>query len=305
MANDAQRNDRLNRLAATASVTVAVVLVAGKFGAWLVTDSVSLLGSLADSSSDLLASLITFVSIRHAIRPADFGHRYGHGKAEALGALAQAAFITGSAVLLGFQAVRRLVNPEPVTQNLIGVFSMVAAMALTLLLLFIQRAVLKRTGSLAVRADSAHYGGDLLMNAAVIVALVVGDLTGWLLLDPLLGLAIVPVLLFSARSVAKMALDMLMDHELPDDDRRRIESLVRGHPDVRGMHDLRTRRSGADVFIEVHLELDGDAPLRAAHEICDAVELRIQEVYPVAGILIHAEPAGIDDVRLDARLIPP
>jgi len=302
MAEGIADGHRLNRRAALASVGVAVVLIAAKLAAWLITDSIVILTSLVDSGIDLLASLVTFVSVRQAAQPADRAHRYGHGKAEALGAFAQAGFVGGSALILASEAVQRLISPQAISQGRVGIFVMLLAIALTGGLVLFQRAVVRRTGSVAIRADSLHYRGDLLMNLAVIAALMLTEIQGSPLIDPLFALAIVAWLLYGAVGVARHALDMLMDRELPGERRAHIRELALGHPSAQGVHDLRTRRAGADVFIELHLELDGGLSLDQAHDITHEVEARIREAFPDADILVHQEPAGLADERLDHKI---
>ena len=293
---------RLNDLAAIASVAVAAVLIGAKFAIWIATGSVAILGSLIDSGIDALASAITFVSVRQAAQPPDRAHRYGHGKAEAIGAFVQAGFVLGSAFFLAIEAVRRLFDPQPVEQSGLGVAVLLLATLLTAALLAFQGHVVRRTGSIAIRADSLHYRSDLLMNLAVIAALVLGEATGSMLIDPLFGLGIVVVLLLGASRVARHALDMLMDRELPAAQRARIRALALEHPKAHDVHDLRTRRAGADLFIELHLELDGRLSLEQAHAITHEVEERIRAAFPAADITVHQEPAGLQDERLDAQI---
>ena len=292
----------LTRRAAIASLAVATILVLAKLGAWVVTDSIALLTSLVDSGIDFLASLVTFVSLRQAAQPADRAHRYGHGKAEPLGAFAQAGFVAGSALILASESVQRLIAPQPINQGRLGIAVMLAAMVLTGMLVLYQRAVVRRTGSIAIRADSLHYRADLLMNLAVIAALVLIELTGSPLIDPVFALAIVAVLLYGAAGVGRQALDMLMDRELPAAERTHIRALALGHPAAQDVHDLRTRRAGGDVFIELHLELAGDLPLEQAHAIAHEVEERIRAAFPAADIIVHQEPAGLEDERLDHKI---
>ena len=206
---------RLNDLAAIASIAVAAILVVAKLAIWIATGSVAILGSLVDSGMDALASVVTLVSIRQAAQPPDRAHRYGHGKAEAIGAFVQAGFVLGSAFFLANEAARRLLSPQPLEQSALGIAVLLLASLLTAALLGFQRYVVRRTGSIAIRADSLHYRSDLLMNLAVIAILVLTEATGSMLVDPLFGLALVLVLLFSAFAVARRALDMLMDRELP------------------------------------------------------------------------------------------
>jgi ferrous-iron efflux pump FieF len=293
---------RLNVLAAVASVAVAATLVCAKLVIWIVTGSVAVLGTLIDSGLDAIASIVTLVSVRQAAQPPDRAHRYGHGKAEAIGALVQAGFVLGSAFFLANEAIRRLIAPQPIAQGHIAIAVLLGAIVLTTVLIAFQRFVVQRTGSIAISADSLHYRADLFTNVAVILAMALVQATGWPTIDPLLGLGIVGLLLYSASGVARRALDMLMDRELPAESRARIRKLALAHPKAHNVHDLRTRRAGSDVFIELHLELDGDLQLEQAHDITHEVEARIRAAFPEADILVHQEPAGLEDRRLDAAI---
>ena len=294
--------DRLNRIAAVASVGTASILIVAKLAGWIATGSVALLASLADSCIDALASLATLFIVQRAAEPPDRAHRYGHGKAEPIGALLQAAFLTGSALIVTSEAIQRLITPEPLTYRGVGIAVMVVAILLTSVLVLFQRAVIRRTGSLAIGADRVHYLSDLFTNLAVIGAIGISWLTDWPYADPLFACLIVAFLLRGAASIGRRALDMLMDRELPPPERAKIHALAANHPDIRGVHDLRTRRAGSDVFIEVHLEIDGRLPLSRAHEIAHEVEDRILGAFPGASVALHQEPAGLDDERLDAQI---
>jgi ferrous-iron efflux pump FieF len=293
---------RLTHLAAVASLGVAATLICAKLVIWVITGSVAILGSLVDSGLDAIASIVTFISVRQAAQPPDRAHRYGHGKAEAIGALVQAGFVLGSALFLASEAVRRLISPQPIEQSGLAVAVLLLAILLTAALLGFQRYVVRRTGSIAIQADSLHYRSDLLMNLAVIAALVLSEATGRPIIDPLFGLGVVLVLLYSAFGVARHALDMLMDRELPAEQRAYIRRLALEHPGAHNVHDLRTRRAGADVFIELHLELDGELSLEQAHHLTHEVEARIRAAFPGADIIVHQEPAGLADERLDAQI---
>lgn len=293
---------RLRRLATYASVAMASTLIVAKLAAYLLTESVSILSSLIDSSTDLMASVVTLFGVRHALRPADRWHRFGHGKAEGLAALAQAAFIGGSAVFLTIEAVRRLIFPSPVGETGVGVAVMLLSIVLTAGLVTFQRYVVRHTGSIAIGADRLHYSGDLLMNAAVITALLLTRWTGVGAVDPLFGIGIAAFLLYGAWGVAQDALAVLMDRELPQEERERIAKRVLSHPQARGLHDLRTRSSGTGVFIELHLELDPHLNLVQAHDITDTVECDLRAAFANAEVLIHQEPAGLKDERLDYRI---
>ncbi len=296
-------NARLMRLATYAAVGVALVLVAGKLVAWLATDSVSMLSTLVDSTLDAFASFANLIAVRHALVPADHEHRFGHGKAEALAGLGQSAFIIGSAAFLLLAAGQRLLHPRPLEQGTLGLAVMGVSLVLTIALVLFQRHVSRRTGSIAIAADSVHYVGDILGNLAVILAIVLSVMFGWLWADPLLGAAIAGFLLKSSWTIARQSLDILMDRELPDEDRRRIDELATAHPDVIEVHDLRTRSSGQQSFIQFHLVLAPDMTLRKAHRIGDEVEAAILEGYPEAEVLVHLDPEGFDEHVATAEVV--
>ena len=296
---DPGRADRLRRMATYASVAVGATLAVAKLAAWLVTGSVTVLSSLLDSLVDVAASVIILVSVHHALRPPDRSHRFGHGKAEPLGALAQAAFIAGSGLFVVFQAIDRLIDPEPLTATAVGIAVMLLSIVATTALVAFQRYVIRVTNSLAIAADSLHYKGDLLINLAVIGTLVAFEATGIVWLDPIVAMAIAAYLLTNAALVGRDAFDLLMDRELSQADRDRIKTVVREDRRVLGLHDLRTRSSGTTYFIELHLELEGTLTLVQAHDVADDVEAALAAAFPGAEIIIHQEPAGLDDVRLD------
>ena len=283
---------QLMRRATYASTSVAVVLIMAKALAWGMSGSVSLLATLIDSTLDALASLINLLAVRHALSPADKEHRFGHGKAEALAGLAQATFITGSAAFLLLESGRRVMNPLPLESYGLGIGVMLFSIVATLGLLAYQRHVIRQTGSTAISADALHYRTDLLVNGSVILALWL-SVRGWPGFDALFAIAIALYILYSAWEIVRQAFDHLMDRELPDEDRQRITEIARSHPEVRGMHDLRSRRSGTATFIQLHLELDDELPLLQAHRISDEVEDRLRDTYPGAEIIIHIDPVSV------------
>ena len=288
-----EANGRLMRLATYASVSVALTLIALKTGAWIVTESIAMLSTLVDSLLDALASIVNLVAVRHALAPADREHRFGHGKAEALAALAQSAFIAGSAVLLLFQAGERLINPRPLAKPEAGIAVMLVSIALTVILVLFQLWVVRRTRSVAVAADSLHYKGDILVNVAVIAALILGSWFGWLYADPIFGAVIALYVLYSAWLIVREAMDMLMDREMPEQDRDTIREIAMAHPEVASVHDLRTRRSGPTSFIQLHLVMSAELTLLKAHDISDVVETEIRDAFPEAEVMIHQDPTGI------------
>jgi len=286
------RAARLMRRATYASTSVALVLIVAKTVAWLMTDSVSLLATLIDSCLDAAAAIVNLLAVRHALEPADRQHRFGHGKAEALAGLGQSTFIAGSAVFLSLEAIGRFSHPQPVGALGVGVAVMVFSILATVGLLLFQRHVIHHSGSTAIKADYLHYKTDFMINAGVIVALTLSSY-GWPGFDPVFAIAIVAFILYSAWGIAKESLDLLMDRELPEGERAKIKALVRNHPDTKGLHDLRTRKSGMTVFIQLHLELDDNLTLMQAHRIADSVEALILDNFPDAEVLIHEDPASL------------
>ena len=286
---------RLMRQATLFSVAVALVMVALKLAAWILTGSVALLSTLIDSTLDGLAALVNFLAIRHALEPADHDHRFGHAKAEPMAGLAQSAFIGGSALFLIGEAAQRLFDPDVIGNALFGIVVMAIAIVVTLALVLFQRLVIARTGSLAISADHLHYMGDLLMNGAVIVSLVISWQFHFTLADPLFAMGIAFYLIWGAWQIGRRSYDLLMDKEMPDEQRRRIEAICLAQPGIRGVHDLRTRSAGLAEFIQVHVTMDPMITLSEAHEISERVEVALREAFPAADVIIHQDPDGISE----------
>lgn len=281
---------RLMRLATYASVATAVSLIVAKLVAWFITDSVSILATLVDSSLDVLASVVNLIAVHHALQPADREHRFGHGKAEPLAGLGQSMFIAGSAGILLLQGINRLLNPQPLEAGLeLGVGVMVFSIIASLALYSFQRYVVRQTGSTAIQADALHYKTDVLVNGSVIVALLL-TFYGWPQFDPIFAIAIALYILYSAWHIVRESINLLMDHELPEEERQKISALVINHPDAIGLHDLRTRRSGTTVFVQLHLELDERLSLKQAHDIADELEHKIAALFDEAEVIIHEDP---------------
>ena len=295
-------NDRLRRKATYASVSVATILIVAKLAAYLMTDSVAMLSSLLDSLFDLVASLVTAYGVASALRPPDHEHRYGHGKAEPLAALAQAAFIIGSSLVLGYEAVSRLYHPQGIEHETVGYAVMGLAIVLTTGLVTFQHHVVHETHSTAIGTDRLHYVGDIAVNLAVVIAFALHHFTGQNWFDPVFAIAIASGLLVSAFHVLKLALIALMDAELPDDRRAHIRDIVRRQSGVTGVHDMRTRSDSDHIFIELHVEMDGAISLLQAHELSEKIIDAINAEIPNADIVIHQDPAGLIEDRRDAQI---
>jgi ferrous-iron efflux pump FieF len=284
----------LVRLATCAAIAVASILVAGKAYAWHLTGSLSIQASLVDSLLDAFASLLNFVAIYHALRPADDEHRFGHGKAEALASLGQSIFIAISAAWLLKEVIERIYKPEPLIFSHLAVAVMIGATVLTFFLILGQRYVIRRTKSLAVSSDSLHYQTDLLSNIGVLLCFYLSSYFNISYFDTGVGALISVYLLHSTWIIAKKAFDILMDRELPDEIIERITKIAQNHHKVLGIHDLRTRSSGQNEFIQMHLDLDKDMSLYQAHIIADEVAAEINKVYPKAEVIIHQDPVSND-----------
>jgi len=276
--------------AALASVATATFLMALKGWAVTATGSVAMLGSLADSALDLVASLVTLLGVHVAARPADRTHRFGHGKAEALAALFQVMVITASACGIGWRAIDRLIRGEITANAEYGMGVSIVAILVTLLLVAYQRRVIAATGSVAIGADHVHYQSDLLLNGAVIAALALDQFAGLPAADPLFGVAIAFWLLWGAWRASIQAIDQLMDKEWPEEKRRRFLEVAGTHSELIGIHDLRTRTSGTTDFVQFHVWVDRDMSVAQAHEVMDQIEAKLMAEFPDTEILIHPDP---------------
>ncbi len=290
---DARRRARLNVSAGAAAVATAAALVALKLWGLAATGSLSIAASLADSGLDLVASIAGLAAILYAARPADEDHAFGHSSAEDLAALGQAALVTASALMIGWRAVERFLSdaPPPLRDEEAGIAVMAVSILLTGALVLWQRRVARRTGSRVVAADSLHYLADLLPNLGAIAALAASALFGIGDVDNIVALAAAAMLLAGAQRIAGGAWNALMDRRADAEVIALIERIAAGHPGVRGFHDLRTRTAGARIFVQIHIELDGDQTLREAHEIGAALRRRIVEALPEADVIVHKDVA--------------
>ncbi|MEE1878159.1 cation diffusion facilitator family transporter [Altererythrobacter litoralis] len=283
----------LTRSAAYASIATALFLAALKLWASWVTGSTAMLGSLADTTLDLIASLATLLGVWVASHPADENHRFGHGKAEALAAIFQVMLITLSAGGIALRAVTRLVEGGQTAAAEEGIAVSLVAIVATFALLAWQRHVISKTGSVAIKTDHMHYQSDILLNLSVIAALVIDQFLGFGAADPLFGLGIALWLAWGAWRAGGEAMDHLMDREWPEERREEFLAVLAKHPDIRGVHDLRTRTSGADDFVQFHMAVDPHMTVVEAHALMDEVEERIAREFPGVEVLIHPDPEGL------------
>ena len=282
----------LVKFAAIAATSTALILVLLKLYAWLVTDASSLLASATDSMLDLFASMMNIVILRYALAPADDEHKFGHGKAESLAGLVQAAFVLGSALLLILNGIDRFINPKTVVQTEVGISVSVIAIVMTLALVLLQRYVIKRTNSVAISADALHYQSDLLLNLGVLAALVLSDGI-WPQADGLFTVAVGVFLAWGAVKIIWLSVHQLMDRELPEQEISEIHNIINSHQGALGVHELRTRGSGNMRFIQFHLELDDKLSLLEAHQIGDEIEQAILDKFSPCEVFIHHDPSSV------------
>ena len=293
-----QKNTHLLvRSASIASLLVASTLIALKYYGWVTTNSVSLLGSLADSLIDFLASVFVFVAISYSILPADAKHRFGYGKSEGLAAFVQSLFIGISGIYVCFEAIKRLLNPSQINQPSTAIWIILVSIILTLALVMYQKYVVKKSKSIAIESDRYHYLTDTYINLSVLFSIAITGWTQFVFIDALVGLLISGVILYTSVTLLKKSFKILLDQEIQSDDRDRIREIALDHPKVLGFHDLRTRDTGREYIIQFHLELDPNMSLLESHEITDEVTDNILKLYPDSELIIHTDPLGIDEER--------
>ena len=291
--------NKLKRLAATMSVSLAVALCFLKIFGSIYTGSLAILSSLIDSLADVFASSLSFVAIKFSTRPASLEHRYGYGRAESISALAQAAFIAGSGLFVMYDGITRIINPAPLEQTDFGIMVMAISLLATLALIAFQKYVTKKTASPAIKADSAHYTVDVLTNLSIIISLLVVKFLGINWFDILTAFVISAYLIFNAYKLAAEAVSALTDRELSPEIRQKVIDIVNNSEGIKGYHDFRSRDLGGTYFFEIHLELDGNLTLNITHQLTDKVEEAIKRQFPEAQVIIHQDPYGLRENRLD------
>ncbi|MEG3754234.1 cation diffusion facilitator family transporter [Psychromonas arctica] len=281
----------INR-AGHAAIIAASLLIIVKLVAWFMTGSSSILAALTDSLMDVTTSVINLFAIKIALQPADKEHRFGHGKAESLAGLAQAAFISGSSIFLMINGVSALVNNQPIHASSIGISVMIFSLLVTLALVLFQGYVVRKTNSMAIKADALHYRTDIMLNGSVLLAIILASY-GWHWADGVFAIAVSLFILYGAWEIGVQSIDALMDKQLPQEDQELIIKRAYSVKGVRGVHDLRTRYSGYIKFIQLHLELDDEQSLFDAHQKADDLELILETDFPGADILIHLDPISV------------
>ena len=292
-----KNTEPLVKSASIASLLVASTLIVLKYYAWISTSSVSMLGSLADSLIDFLASIFVFIAITYSFLPADEKHRFGYGKSEGLAAFIQSLLIGISGIYVFTEAIKRLLNPSQINQPNIAVWIILVSIVLTIALIMYQRYVVKKSQSMAIESDQYHYLTDTFINLSVLFSIVITGWTRFTFIDAVVGLLISGVVLYTAFILLKKSFKILLDQEIQSSHRDQIRKIALQHPQVLGFHDLRTRDTGQKYIIQFHLELDPNMTLLESHKITDEVTDNVLNVYPNSELIIHTDPLGIDEVR--------
>ena len=287
----------LVKSASIASLLVASTLIVLKYYGWVTTSSVSLLGSLADSLIDFLASAFVFIAITYSFLPADEKHRFGYGKSEGLVAFIQSLLIGFSGIYVFIEAIKRLIYPSQINKPIVAIWVIIASIVLTVSLVMYQKYVVEKSKSMAIESDQYHYLTDTFINLSVLFSVVISGWTRFIFIDAVVGLLISGVVLYNAFILLKKSFKILLDQEIQSSDRDEIKKIALEHPKVLGFHDLRTRDTGRNYIIQFHLELDPKMSLLESHTITDEVTDNVLEKYPDSDIIIHTDPLGIEELR--------
>lgn len=297
-----QSRDGLTRYA-WLSVATAFAVIFLKVGAYLLTNSIGFLSDALESTANIVAAIITLAALTVAARPPDHEHAYGHSKAEYLSSGAEGVLIILAALFIATQAILRFLNPVPLEQIGLGiVVSSIAAMAN-----FIVARILMRAGtrhrSVALTADAHHLLTDVWTSVGVVVGVALVGLTGWLWLDPMIGLIVSVQILFTGSKLVRGSVNGLMDAGLPEDEVNRVCAILDEYREL-GVtyHALRTRQAGAQRFVSVHIQVPGNWSVQRGHELLEAIEQEIRQGLAPVNVTTHLEPVE-DPVSWDDAVL--
>lgn len=283
------------------AVVLGIIMAVGKFFLWRETHSIGLLSSLVHSGLDMFGAISSFIAVRYAARRPDDKYRYGRGKAESFSAVFQVCLVVFAGFHLLEAVIDKIGHSHPIDHSSFAIFVLLVFVVLTGWLLIWQSAAIRSTGSIAVRGDRAHYFADFLANLVVIIGIALSSFTPLYWADSMVGMLMAFWLFFTAFQIGRLAWAQLMDMELNEDERISIKCLAMQDPDVRAVHDLRTRASGPHLHIQMRLDLDEVLTLSQAHDVVLAAEARLMAAFPAADILIHPHPAGCKHNHGNAR----
>lgn len=296
---------KLTRYAWLSFVT-AIGIIILKVSAYLLTGSMGFLSDALESGANIIAAIITLVALLVAARPPDNEHAYGHSKAEYLSSGAEGTLILVAAGFIAWQAIVRLLNPEPLNQVALGILVSAAAALANFLVARVLLKAGKEHRSDALTADAQHLMTDVWTSVGVIVGVALVSLTGWLWLDPVVALVVAAQILFTGFKLVRNAVNGLMDAGLPDEEVAQVRSILERF-DSEGVkyHALRTRRSGAQRFVSVHIQVPGDWSVQQGHELLEKIEGEIRSDLSPVNVLTHIEPVEDPVSWKDAALNRP
>jgi ferrous-iron efflux pump FieF len=291
------KSNFLIKRAVSASILTSSIIIIAKIIGWYVTDSLTILASLTDSLLDIAVSFINFIAAKYALQPPDDEHRFGHGKAEDLAVFAQSAFFSLSGIFIMVVSIKRLIYPTFIEKSGVGIVIMLFSVFITIALVSYQSYVVRRTRSNIVKADRVHYSMDLFSNIAVIASLYLSTLFNSKIIDPIFALFIAIYIIYNAGKLISSAFNNLMDREFKISEKKKLHKIIMSYSEVKGYHDLKTRHSGRESFIQFHIELDGKMSLYASHEVAEKIEQQIMQIFQEAEIIIHQDPVGIQEKK--------
>lgn len=260
----------------------------------VITGSISIWAQAADSSLDIFAVIITYLTVGFAARPADHEHPFGHGKVEDISALIQAVLLVGAVTAIDYAAVQRIMHGEAIQLTEAGMAVMVVSLLVSIFLSRHLFRVAKATGSVALEANANNIRGDVYSTSGVLVGLILVRITGQNIIDPIIALLVSLLILRAAFNVGKMAVGGLTDVRLPKEEEEQLMTVIMDHEDqFVGVHRVRTRHSGSQHYIDLHMVMPKGTSVEKAHSMCDHLEEDIGKILRNASVTIHVEPCDV------------
>lgn len=284
---------RQTKQALMLSISVAVLLMAVKFMAGYITHSMAIVASALDSTLDMMMSALNFFAFRVASKPPDEEHAYGHGKVESLAALFQSLFIGVSGSFVIVEAVKRLIHGSYVSDIGLGIGVILFASVVTLLLSWRLRALSRQNKSLILGTEKVHYSMDFVNYVGVILALVLVGVTGKAFWDLIVSILVAGYIFQQAIGILTRAISELLDRGLSNTELKQMKMLImRHHPAIVGVHNLRSRMAGNQIFLDFHIEIRGEDDFKKAHIMTESLIEKIKKEYPTADVTVHFDPEG-------------
>jgi len=283
----------LMKSATNLALVMASLLTIIKFAAWIYSGSLTILTSMVDSIFDVTASAINSVAARYSLKPADEDHRFGHGKAEAIASFTQSLICAVISLFLMVEGIIRIFRPEELSNEVLSMAVMAVSLVVTLIIVSYQKSIIKRTGSLIIKSDLNHYLGDLLGSGAALVSLALYHFADIKWADSITAIIISAIMLKSSIGIFLESLDHLMDKELSEPERHKISKIALSHPEIKSIIELKTRKSGGDIIILLHVEMAGNLPLHTAVQATKEIEREIHSGFGEAVVTVKIESAAI------------